>query len=84
VSVITNIGFDHTQFLGNTLELIAKEKAGIIKPKTPVVVGETQRETQDVFKHIAKENKASIIFVDKTFPLECSSILFSKFFVQPT
>ena len=46
ISVITNIGFDHTQFLGNTIELIAKEKAGIIKENTPVVIGKTQKETE--------------------------------------
>src|SRR5690606_15503033 len=49
VSVITNIGFDHMQFLGHTLEAIATEKAGIIKPKIPVVIGETQKETVTVF-----------------------------------
>lgn len=75
VSVITNIGFDHTQFLGNTLELIAKEKAGIIKPNSPVVVGETQKETQNVFKSISKENKASIVFADKIIKEELKSDL---------
>ena len=50
VSVITNIGLDHTQFLGNTLEAIAFEKGGIIKPNVPVVIGETQEETKPVFK----------------------------------
>lgn len=49
LSVITNIGLDHTQFLGNTLELIAKEKAGIIKPGIPVVIGEYTPETRPVF-----------------------------------
>ncbi len=42
VSVITNIGYDHTQYLGNTLEKIANEKAGIIKQGIPVIIGETQ------------------------------------------
>jgi dihydrofolate synthase/folylpolyglutamate synthase len=56
VSVITNIGLDHTQFLGNTLEAIAHEKGGIIKPNTPVVIGETQKETTPVFKDLAKNN----------------------------
>ena len=50
VSVITNIGLDHTQFLGNTLKAIAFEKGGIIKPNVPVVIGETQNETKPVFK----------------------------------
>lgn len=62
VSVITNIGFDHTQFLGNTLELIAAEKAGIIKAKTPVVIGEYTAETKDVFITKANQQKAPIYF----------------------
>tara|TARA_R110002050_G_scaffold46516_15_gene109415 strand:- start:145 stop:1362 length:1218 start_codon:yes stop_codon:yes gene_type:complete len=65
VSVITNIGLDHTQFLGNTLEAIAYEKAGIIKPNIPVVIGETQLETQPVFNAIATKNKSRIIFADQ-------------------
>lgn len=66
VSVITNIGLDHTQFLGNTLKAIAFEKGGIIKPKVPVVIGETQKETTSVFKTLAKKNDSEIIFADKT------------------
>ncbi|WP_428231436.1 bifunctional folylpolyglutamate synthase/dihydrofolate synthase [Flavobacterium sp.] len=62
VSVITNIGLDHTQFLGNTLEAIAGEKAGIIKPNVPVVIGEYTNETQPVFLAKAEENKAPIYF----------------------
>ena len=50
LSVITNIGFDHTEFLGNTLAAIASEKAGIIKPDTPVVIGEADDETRPVFE----------------------------------
>ncbi|MDP5157983.1 MAG: bifunctional folylpolyglutamate synthase/dihydrofolate synthase [Flaviramulus sp.] len=65
VSVITNIGFDHMQFLGNTLEAIAFEKAGIIKPSIPVVIGETQKETKSVFGLMAKKNNAQIVFADK-------------------
>ncbi|MBO4665914.1 MAG: bifunctional folylpolyglutamate synthase/dihydrofolate synthase, partial [Paludibacteraceae bacterium] len=49
LSVITNIGFDHTEFLGNTLAKIAREKAGIIKPHVPCVIGETDPETAPVF-----------------------------------
>lgn len=64
ISVITNIGFDHMQFLGDTYEAIAREKAGIIKPNIPVVIGETQQETKDVFLSIAKQNKAPIYFAD--------------------
>ncbi|KAF2342148.1 bifunctional folylpolyglutamate synthase/dihydrofolate synthase [Flavobacterium tistrianum] len=62
VSVITNIGLDHTQFLGNTLEAIAGEKAGIIKPNVPVVIGEYTDETKPVFLAKAEENNAPISF----------------------
>lgn len=65
VSVITNIGMDHTQFLGNTLSEIASEKAGIIKDGIPVVIGETQAETQVVFEKKAAQKKAPIIFADQ-------------------
>lgn len=65
VSVITNIGLDHTQFLGTTLEAIATEKGGIIKPYIPVVIGETQPETKDVFLQISKRNHSDIYFADK-------------------
>lgn len=64
VSVITNIGKDHTQFLGNTLAEIAVEKAGIIKPNIPVVIGETQIETKPVFEKIALEKLAPIVFAE--------------------
>lgn len=66
LSVITNIGIDHTQFLGDTLEKIATEKAGIIKQKTPVVIGETHPETKQVFNNIALNNNSSIYFADTT------------------
>ncbi|MFC4739407.1 bifunctional folylpolyglutamate synthase/dihydrofolate synthase [Flavobacterium ponti] len=65
VSVITNIGFDHTQFLGNTLELIAAEKAGIIKKNIPVVIGEYLPETKKVFLEIAQKNNAPIYFAQE-------------------
>ncbi|WP_431111216.1 bifunctional folylpolyglutamate synthase/dihydrofolate synthase [Winogradskyella poriferorum] len=65
LSVITNIGFDHMQFLGTTLPEIALEKAGIIKPNIPVVIGETQPETENVFKNKAKENNSEIYFADQ-------------------
>ena len=64
VSVITNIGWDHTQFLGDTLAKIAAEKAGIIKPNIPVVVGETLPETKPVFEEIALKNTAEIVFAE--------------------
>ena len=65
LSLITNIGFDHTAFLGNTLELIAGEKAGIIKQDTPVIIGTTQKETTAVFKNKASEMNSGISFADK-------------------
>ncbi len=65
LSIITNIGLDHTQFLGNTLAQVAKEKAGIIKPNTPVIIGETHIETAPVFKEKAKEQNAPIFFAEE-------------------
>lgn len=62
VSVITNIGLDHTQFLGNTLAEIASEKAGIIKKNIPVIIGEYTAETRPVFENKAKENESEIYF----------------------
>ena len=64
LSVITNIGYDHTQFLGTSLEQIAMEKAGIIKKGTPVIIGEALPETRPIFEAIAKENNAPIIFAE--------------------
>jgi dihydrofolate synthase/folylpolyglutamate synthase len=64
VSVITNIGLDHTQFLGNTISKIASEKAGIIKPNIPVVIGETVPESKLVFNKVAKKNNAPIFFAE--------------------
>ncbi len=63
--IITNISPDHTQFLGNTLQEIANEKAGIIKNGIPVVIGETTRETKEVFARKAKESNAPIIFAEE-------------------
>lgn len=65
LSVITNIGLDHTQFLGDTLQKIATEKAGIIKSHTPVVIGETQSELKAIFIDKARSLKADISFADK-------------------
>ena len=65
LSVITNISFDHTQFLGDTLEKIAMEKAGIIKRDIPIVIGETTPETRNVFIQKAKEKNAPIFFADE-------------------
>jgi dihydrofolate synthase/folylpolyglutamate synthase len=70
LSVITNIGLDHTQFLGDTLEKIAVEKAGIIKDGVPVVIGETQPETKPVFERIAAERHAPITFADQHYVVD--------------
>lgn len=69
LSVITNIGFDHTQFLGDTLDKIAGEKAGIIKPEIPVVIGQTQPETASVFLSKANELNSPILFADQHYSL---------------
>ena len=63
--IITNISFDHTQFLGSTLQEIAGEKAGIIKSNIPVVIGETTPETKDVFTRKANEVGAPIFFAEE-------------------
>lgn len=65
LSIITNISFDHTNFLGNTLEKIAKEKAGIIKQNIPVIIGETTNDTKPVFKTCAESMNAEIIYADE-------------------
>jgi len=70
VSVITNISFDHTALLGNTLELIAGEKAGIIKKNIPVVIGETTPETKKVFRAKASEQQAEIVFAEEVYNAE--------------
>ena len=65
LSIITNISLEHMQFLGDTLEKIAGEKAGIIKPNTPVVIGETTPETKPVFLKKAECEKAPIYFAEE-------------------
>jgi dihydrofolate synthase/folylpolyglutamate synthase len=62
VSVITNISYDHTNLLGNTLEKIAKEKAGIIKEKIPIIIGRNQPKINTIFKDFSKKKKAPIYF----------------------
>lgn len=66
LSIITNISLDHTQFLGNTMAEIAREKAGIIKQGVPVIIGETTSETKPVFTERAKEANADIFFAEDT------------------
>lgn len=65
LSVITNIGMDHTDKLGNTLEAIAREKAGIIKLNTPVIIGATHPDTSIIFREVAAEMNAPIYFADQ-------------------
>jgi dihydrofolate synthase/folylpolyglutamate synthase len=69
VSVITNIGLDHMDFLGHTVEAIAGEKAGIIKPHVPVVIGEAEDDVAQVFRAKAALEQAPITFVDRSAPL---------------
>ena len=80
LSVITNIGLDHVQFLGDTLEKIAGEKAGIIKENIPVVIGETQPETRPVFEKKAAECHSPIFFADQIF--DCDKIHIESKMVQ--
>lgn len=68
LSVITNISLEHCQYLGDTLEAIAGEKAGIIKNGVPVVIGEALPQTRPVFERIAGERKAPIIFAEDSIP----------------
>ena len=74
VSVITNIGFDHTNLLGNTLEKIATEKAGIIKKGIPVVIGQKHTETQRVFEEKALETSSPLFFADEELHIDYSMI----------
>lgn len=74
LSIITNIGFDHTEFLGNSLAEIAFEKGGIIKENIPVVVGDSSDETLPVFRQLAKEKAAKLILAEERdipdFPID--------------
>ncbi len=72
VSVITNIGYDHTQFLGTTLPQIAREKAGIIKPRVPVVIGPMPASVQSVFLEVASEKDAPIYQAANNYSVENS------------
>ncbi len=72
LSVITIIGLDHTALLGDTIEKIAFEKAGIIKPGVPVVIGTTQPETRPVFEKVASQKETAIYFADQEFSVPYS------------
>lgn len=70
LSVITNIGYDHVNILGNSLEDIAREKAGIIKKDVPIVIGEIRKETETIFRETAKEKNAALFFSENLFAVE--------------
>lgn len=72
LSVITNIGYDHTNMLGNTLQEIATEKAGIIKPGIPVVIGEWQLEVSGIFERIAAENRSKLVYASQWWEVEAA------------
>ena len=78
VSAITNIGLDHTDLLGDTLSLIAKEKAGIIKSNVPVIIGEKHVETAEVFDAVAHEKQTSIVYAEEHFRIVAHSIQNNK------
>jgi dihydrofolate synthase/folylpolyglutamate synthase len=69
-SVITNIGYDHTDILGDTLPQIASEKAGIIKPGVPVIIGETHADTEGIFRSMAESVTAPILFADQQYTIQ--------------
>ena len=82
LSVITNISYDHQNMLGDTLPLIAGEKAGIIKPGIPVIVGESQDETNDVFVYKATETSSTLYFAEdhiKLNPLSSSNDAYNTY-----
>ena len=74
LSIITNISFDHMALLGDTLGRIALEKAGIIKPSVPVVIGETHPQTSMIFEGVAKDNHAPLLFADQQIRADYSMI----------
>lgn len=79
VSLITNIGYDHLDMLGDTLRKIAIEKAGIIKENAPVVISEFQKEIANTFQTIAKEKNAKIIFAEKEIEKEYKTSLLGNY-----
>jgi dihydrofolate synthase/folylpolyglutamate synthase len=78
VSLITNIGFDHTDMLGNTLKKIASEKAGIIKKEVPIVVSEYQAEIAEVFQNTAETQDSTLVYGDKLESLDYKSDLLGQ------
>ncbi len=90
LSIITNISFDHTALLGNTLGKIAVEKAGIIKPEIPVIIGETQVEVKNIFLEKAKQYNSTLIFADEIYKainihhVNKGKLLLSMDIIKPT
>ncbi len=78
ISIITNIGYDHTALLGNTIEKIAFEKAGIIKKNIPIVIGENNPMSKPVFIEKAKECQADIYFADKEYKIKNNKSLLNN------
>ncbi len=72
ISIITNIGLDHTSLLGGTPELIAVEKAGIIKSGVPVIIGQKQKEVAGIFERIAEQKRVPLCFADQEFTADYS------------
>ena len=70
VSVVTNVGLEHTDLLGDTIEKIAAEKAGIIKKSIPIVIGESNEAYNSVFEQVAAANKSRVIYAEQTFRLD--------------
>ncbi len=80
ISVITNIGLDHTDLLGSTIKKIATEKAGIIKPETPVIIGQTQKTIANIFTEKARKNNSPLFFADQKYdviPLSLNKNVFA-------
>lgn len=82
LSIITNIGYDHMNILGDTLKQIAFEKVGIIKENTPVVIGETLPETKPVFLSTATSQKAEIKFAEEEFIITDTKLYIDKLYVE--
>ncbi len=78
-SLITNIGLDHTDLLGHTMELISREKAGIIKQGVPLVISEYQEEIAPVFEEIAKARNANLVYAEKQDLKEYRTSLFGSY-----
>lgn len=81
-SLITNIGLDHTDLLGDTLELISREKAGIIKANVPLVISEYQEEIAPVFEEIARERNSDLVYGDQEDLKEYKTSLFGSYQIK--